>query len=157
MQETLSQLKWLVVTLKCDLQWTKKANQEMTLEVKHLKEALLERVKPTTQQRQVSTSSNHPAELAIRGTELSTPRCCNTKKLLSEIIGGKFEERHKLSVKPKLNQSTEEIKTLLKTKIDSINMKIGIRTPKSLKNGKVLIETDSKEELEILNCHIHHK
>jgi hypothetical protein len=60
-------------------------------------------------------------------------------------------------VKPKDNQSAEEIKKLLKTKIDSVNMKIGIRTFKSLKNGNVLIETDSKEEIEILDTQIHDK
>ena len=155
--ETVSQLWKLVVTLKSDLQETKEANQKMTLEVKHLKEALLEREKPTTQQRQVATSSNRHAELASCGTETSAPPCCNTKKLFSETVGGKFEEWHKLTVKLKLNQSTEEIKNLLKTKMDPINMKIGIRTLKSLKNGQVLIEEDSKEELEILNSQIHDK
>lgn len=54
-------------------------------------------------------------------------------------------------------QLTEEIKELLRSKIDPINMKIGIRTFKNLKNGNVLIETDSKEEIEILNYQIHDK
>jgi hypothetical protein len=69
-------------------------------------------------------------------------------------LSGKNEERHKLTVKPKDNQSAEEIKRLLKTKIDPVNMKIGIRTLKSLKNGNFLIEADSKEEIEILNTQI---
>jgi hypothetical protein len=60
-------------------------------------------------------------------------------------------------VKPKVNQSAEEIKKLLKTEIDPVNMKIGIRTFKSLKNGNVLIETDSKEEIETLNTQISDK
>jgi hypothetical protein len=51
-------------------------------------------------------------------------------------------------VKPKDSQSTDEIKKLLKSKIYPVNMKIGIRTFKSLKNGNVLIEADSKEEIE---------
>jgi len=36
-------------------------------------------------------------------------------------------------------------------------MKIGIRALKSLKNGQVLIEADSKEGLEILNSQIYDK
>jgi len=36
-------------------------------------------------------------------------------------------------------------------------MNIGIRTLKSLRNGQVLIEANSKEELEILNSQIHDK
>jgi len=130
--ETISQLRKLVVTLKSNLQETKEANQKMTLEVKHLKVALLEKEKPTIQPRQVVTSSNCHTELTSRGTEASAPPCCNTKKLFSEIVGCKYEERHKLTIKPKLNQSTEEIQKVLKTKIDTINMKIGIRTLKSL-------------------------
>ena len=79
------------------------------------------------------------------------------KKLFSEVLCGKYETRHKLTIKPKDNQSTEEIKWLLKSKIDPINMKIGIRTFKSLKNGNVLIEADSKEEIEVLNSQIQDK
>jgi hypothetical protein len=36
-------------------------------------------------------------------------------------------------------------------------MKIGIRAFKSLKNGNVLIEADSKEEMELLNSQPHEK
>ena len=36
-------------------------------------------------------------------------------------------------------------------------MKIGIRSLKSLKNGNVLIETDTKEETELLNSQIRDK
>ena len=57
-------------------------------------------------------------------------------------------------MKPNDNTTVEEIKKLLRTKIDPVNMKIGIRTFKSLKNGNVLVEADSKEEIEILNTQI---
>jgi hypothetical protein len=60
-------------------------------------------------------------------------------------------------VKPTDNKSAEEIKKLIRTKIDPVNMKIGIRTFKSLKNGNVLIEADSKDEIELLNTHIRDK
>jgi len=46
---------------------------------------------------------------------------------------------------------------LLKTKFDSIDIKIGIRTLKSLKNVQVLIEAVRKESLEILNSQLHDK
>ena len=79
------------------------------------------------------------------------------KKLFSEIVGRKNEECHKLTLKPKGNQTTEEIKKLLKSKIDPVDMKIGIRSFKSLKNGNVLIEADTKEEIDLLNSQIHDK
>ena len=116
---------------------------------------MLEKEKQTTQPRLVAASSNRYTELTSRGTEVSAPPCCNRKILFSEIVGAKYEERHKLTIKPKQNQSTEEIQKLLKTKIDPVDMKIGIRTLKSLRNGQVLIEADSKEELEKPNSQIH--
>jgi hypothetical protein len=58
-------------------------------------------------------------------------------------------------VKPNENQSSEEIKKLLKSKVDPVNMKF--RAFKSLNNGNVLIEADSKEEIELLNSQTHDK
>jgi len=83
--------------------------------------------------------------LTSHGTAVSAPPSGNKKKLFSEVVCRK-NERHKLTVKPEDNQSTEEIKKLLKSKDDPVNMKIGIRTFKSLKNSNVLIEADSKED-----------
>ena len=60
-------------------------------------------------------------------------------------------------MKPNDNKTAEEIKKLLRTKINPVNTKIGIRTFISLKNGNVLIETDKKEETETLNTQIRDK
>jgi len=57
-------------------------------------------------------------------------------------------------VKPRHSQSTEEIKRLIKSKIDPVNTKIGIRTFKSLKNGNFLDAADSKEEIETVSSQI---
>jgi len=45
----------------------------------------------------------------------------------------------------------------LKAEIDPVEMKIGIRTLKSLKNGQVLIDSDSKEAIQILSSQVHVK
>ena len=58
--------------------------------------------------------------------------------------------KFKLTVKAKEDQSSEIIKGLLKSKINPTEIKVGINTFKSLKKGKVLIETNSKEEIEAL-------
>jgi len=62
-------------------------------------------------------------------------------------VSGKNEERHKLTVKCRENQSTGEIKKLLKTKINPVNMKNGISTFKILKNGNVLIDNTTEYRL----------
>jgi hypothetical protein len=68
-------------------------------------------------------------------------------KLYSEALGLKFNlKRFKLTVKPKENQSPETIKGLSKSKKNPIKIKVGINTLKSLKNGKVLIETILKKK-----------
>jgi len=57
---------------------------------------------------------------------------------------------YKLTVKSKLNLSTEATKSVLKTKINPNEKKVGIRSFKSLKDGRVLIEAGSSDELNLL-------
>ena len=53
-------------------------------------------------------------------------------------------------VKPKDKNSPETIKEVLKDKINPTEIKVGINTFKKLKNTKVLTETNSKVEIEVL-------
>ena len=46
---------------------------------------------------------------------------------------------------------------MLKSKINPTEIKVGINSLKSLKNGRVQIETSSKEEIEILTTDINEK
>jgi len=149
--ETVSNLRNLIFALKSDLQEKTEENNRTQNEVNLLKDAL-QKWESTT--RQVAPSVTSRPGLTSRGTADAAPPIGAKKKQFSEVLSGKSEERHKLTVKSKENQSTEEIKKLLKTKIDPVNMKIGIRTFKSLKNGNVLIEADSKEEIERLHSQI---
>ena len=76
------------------------------------------------------------------------------KKLFSEAVASaaqKAEKRYKLMVSSKLKESAESVKTILKSKIDPTSIQVGIKTFKSMKDGRVLIETGSKEEIEVLN------
>ena len=60
-------------------------------------------------------------------------------------------------VKPKLDLSTEEVKTTLPTKVNPTTMKVGIRTLKSLKDGRVLIEAGTMEKINKLKQTIQEK
>lgn len=66
-------------------------------------------------------------------------------------------KKFKLTVKSKENQSPEIIKGLLKSTINPTAIKVGINTFRTLKNGNVLIETNSKEEIEALEKDINAK
>jgi hypothetical protein len=95
--------------------------------------------------------------LTCRGTADATPPIGAKKKQFFEGLSGKNQEWHKLPAKSKENQWTEEIKKLLKNIIDPVNIKIGIMTIKILKNGDVLSEADSEEEIERLHSQIRDK
>jgi hypothetical protein len=116
----------------------------------------LEKWKSTPSASLAAPSVTSNTGLISRGTAVSAPTSGDKKKLLSEVFCGKNGERHRLTVKPKENQSAEKIKRLIKA-IDSVNMKIGVRTFKSLNNGSILIEEDSKEDIETLNTQIRDK
>jgi hypothetical protein len=84
----------------------------------------------------------------------STPASGGRKKLYAEALSGKKEMPYKLTVKSKNNQPADAVKNILKSSIDPVDMNIGIRTFKGLKDGKVIIEADTKEDIETLNTRI---
>jgi len=67
------------------------------------------------------------------------------------------KKKFKLTVKSNENLLPDTIQGLLKTKINPTEIKVGINTFKSLKNERVLIETNSKKELEALEKDINAK
>jgi hypothetical protein len=154
--ETVSNLRNQIFILKSNLLEKTEENNRTLNEVKQLKDTL-ERWKSTPSARLAAPSVTSNTGLTSRGTAVSAPPSGGKKKLFSEALCRKNGERHRLTVKPKENQSGEEIKRLIKAKIDPVNMKIGIRTFKSLSNGSILIEADSKEEIKTLNTQIRDK
>jgi vacuolar-type H+-ATPase subunit I/STV1 len=153
--ETVSTLRKLIFTLKSNfLEKTEESNTTQN-EVKQLKDTL-ENLKSTTSARLAAPSLNSFTGLTSHKTTAS-PTPSGGRKLFSEALSGKNAERHRLTVKPTDSKSAEEIKKLIRRKIDPVNMKIGIRAFKSLKNGNVLIEADRKEEIEMLNTQIRDK
>ncbi|PSN41551.1 hypothetical protein C0J52_18694 [Blattella germanica] len=54
----------------------------------------------------------------------------------------------------KQNESTDAMKTLLKRKMNPIKLKVGVTNLKALRNGKLILESNSKEDIEILKNEI---
>ena len=76
-------------------------------------------------------------------TSVGSPHChlppsAGANKLYSETIRSRTDKRFKLLVKSKSNLTTEAIKTVLKTNITPTTMKVGVKSFKSLKDGRVL-------------------
>ena len=67
------------------------------------------------------------------------------------------EKHFKLFVKSKQNESPEAVKVLLKKNVNPTQLKIGIRSMKSVKDGRIIIESGSKEEIDLLSKKITEK
>ena len=78
------------------------------------------------------------------------------KKLYSEALTT-CVDKYKLTVRSKSNQSTEMIKTALRTYINPTEMRVGIKSFKSVKDGRVLIEAGSSNEINLLSTTISNK
>jgi len=79
------------------------------------------------------------------------------RKLYSEVLAnGCNAKRFTMTLTSKDNQTSEKIKVILKTNINPTAIKVVINALKTLTNGRVLIETNTKEELDTLgkdiNC-----
>jgi len=78
------------------------------------------------------------------------------KRLYSECLSGNQQKRSeqktfRLTVKSKGSHSIEHMKALVKTRVNPVEMKIGITTFKGLRNGRLLIETQNKNETDVLS------
>jgi hypothetical protein len=76
------------------------------------------------------------------------------KTLYSEALNSKVDKRFKLLIKSKNNQPTEAIKNTLKTSVNPKEIGVGIKSFKSMKDGRVLIEAGTQEEIKSLRTTI---
>ena len=97
---------------------------------------------------QLATSMCNIQESSTTVDRSDTPPSRSRKKQYAEVLSGKNGTSHKLTVRTKDNQTTEAVKTLIKSNIDPTHMKIGIRKFMGLQKGKVLIEADTDEVLQ---------
>jgi hypothetical protein len=113
---------------------------------------------PRSTRAQGATSFTSRQELARIGDGQVAPTRMGQTKLYSDVLRGKIKQsRHTLTVTSKERQPPDAIKDLLKTKINPTDIKVGISTLKTLRDGRVQIETGSKEEIETLQRDINAK
>ena len=85
------------------------------------------------------------------------PPSDGARKLYSEAVCTSTDKRFKLLVKSKSNFSTEAIKMVVKTNINPTAMKVGVKSFMSLKDGRVLIEIGTPEEVNLISSSIRDK
>ena len=72
------------------------------------------------------------------------------RKLYSFVAATHVETTHKALIRSRVNQTPETIKKLLKSKVNPTEMRVGITSLKLLRDGRVMIEANSKKDIEIL-------
>jgi hypothetical protein len=73
------------------------------------------------------------------------------------VTAGRPEKLHRLTVRSKINQPPDTIQKLLKSRINPTEIKVGITTLKSLRDGRVMVEASSKNDIETLGGKIEEK
>ena len=83
----------------------------------------------------------------------------SAEKLYSEVVRteGRREKRYRLMVTSRTNHSGDAIKTFIKTSVNPTSMKVDICALMSLRDGRVIMETKSKEDIELLCTNINDK
>jgi hypothetical protein len=102
-------------------------------------------------------------EVAMARTETSTdqgekppgtggrqvlPSHGSSLKLYATIVSESTGKKHRLSFRLKTNQPPDIIERILKTKVNTTTIKVGINSLRQLRDGRVMIETSSEKELE---------
>ena len=107
--------------------------------------------------RQVAPSISGNRRQGATAQRREPPGESNKNSYADVVRNKKKENKFKIMVKTRINHSPETIKNILKTKINPIEIKVGISSLKTLKDGRVLIETCSKDEAEKISASITEK
>ncbi|KAJ9594730.1 hypothetical protein L9F63_013940 [Diploptera punctata] len=82
------------------------------------------------------------------------PSVCGSSNYSAAVRGNRpqtiYEKNYKLVLKSKQNESTDAMKVLLKRNINPTQLKVGIRSMKALRDGRLIIESGKKEDIDIL-------
>ena len=74
----------------------------------------------------------------------------NYPKRYSDAAAGREEKKFKLSLTTKGSHTPDEIKRLLKAKVNPTEINVGILSLKTLRDGRILVEAGSNMEIEVL-------
>ena len=157
--EAVSSLRNYFVKVQTNLDAKTAAYKELEKKVKEGKDEV-QRLRGIARSR---TRQEAPSLDAVRrettGARQVLPPDGKACKLYADVAKteGSTEKRYKLMVKSKTNHSGEAIKNIIRTSINPTSMKVGISAFRSLRDGRVLLETKRKEEIELLHTNINDK
>ena len=110
----------------------------------------LDNCRGTTPKGQAETPNVRKQELPRTDSRQVLSSHGSNRKLYSSVVAAHVETKHKVLIRSRVNQTSEMIKKLLKSKVNPTEMKVGITSLKLLRDGRVVIEANSKNEIEAL-------
>ena len=83
----------------------------------------------------------------------STPPSGANIKLYTDVVRNTLRDNNKrqtytIFIKSKHNESADVVKTVIKKNINPVQMKLGISSFKSLRDGRIMIESEKKDEID---------
>jgi hypothetical protein len=108
----------------------------------------LDNSRSTTHKGQADTPNLRKQELPRTNSRQLLPPNGSNRKLYSSVIAAHVETTHKVLITTKVNQTHEKINKLLKEKVNPTEIKVMITSLKMLRDGRVMIEAISKNEIE---------
>jgi hypothetical protein len=154
--DSVSTLRSIFVNLRNTVEEKKTKINQLTVELNKAKSELEENREAKLLSGSMPSRGGKEQTTAIANHNQPTSSG-GPKKLYSEAVRANEEKIYKLMVKSKSHLSTEEVKTTLRTNVNPTSMKVGIRSLKSLKDGRVLIEAGTTEEINKLRQTIQEK
>jgi len=154
--ETVSTLRNLVNRMKVMLEEEVRQKTQTEKENCALKTKLEASSRDSTKIK-LDTSTERERELPKTVSKQVLPTRNHPQKLYFEIVVGREERKFQLKVKSKDSKTAEEIRSLLKTKVNPTEIKVGITSIRPLKDGRLIIEAGSKNEIEKLEENIGEK
>jgi hypothetical protein len=145
--ETVSTLRKVFSKMKTQLENKSVENKKLSEEVMKVTE-VMERMKVSQPARQVAPSLDHMQQTSRSGARHVSRSEGRRRKNFLEVLKDEGDRRNKITLKATDNsQSPEQIKLQLKKDINPADIKVGIKTLKTLRDGRILIETGSEEEI----------
>jgi small-conductance mechanosensitive channel len=150
---SVSTLRKEISTMKMQLKSAEDEQKKIREEVKNAKEAKARGDSRTT--RQVAPSLDHIQQYTRSGVQQVTPSDGGRRKLFSEAVKKEDNKRYRITLTPKVEAlSPDQIKTQLKRNINPTDIKVGIKAIGTIREGRIIIETGSEEEVNKLNSEL---
>lgn len=146
--KSVSDLRKSFCELKNDIEKKDKLLNEAKTEIKKAEDKI-----------RAETSAVNNKELRGSSATLSE----GTKNCYASAVRGKrsadrpevsYEKNYKLILKSKHNESPEAMKVVLKRNINPTQLKVGVNALKALRDGRLILESRSKEDIEVLSKEI---